>query len=372
MAIHGDLSTLPFPDLLGIISSRKLTGVLTVARLSIRKRAVFASGELVSATSNDPRETLPQSLLRLGVVAAEPLAEALLRQEREGTRLGVILISECLVDPLDFERALVIDSQEAVFDLFLWDDGTFHFIEERIDKQAFLDLGLRTEALLTEGLRRQKLWDEVGRALAADGVSFRSLERPDPTQSALIHQVYDLASQGRTLRELADELRTSDFECALALHDLVTLGCLAPERSKTAHPAASAVDRLRAGLSAAAGLVAGGRLDEAEEAYQTALKLDPVSVSARKGLVAVAEARRTKGLRERVPSDAILTPLRSGAELLVEHLDQQEGFVLSRISEAMPVAPVLQLCPMPEEETLLVLCRLLDRGLIALKPPAGR
>ena len=45
----------------------------------------------------------------------------------------------------------------------------------------------------------------------------------------------------------------------------------------------------------------------------------------------------------------------------------EEGFVLSRINGQWDIRSILKLCPMPNEETLLIFSRLLDRQVIELR-----
>jgi tetratricopeptide (TPR) repeat protein len=364
MSLRGDLHTLPFPDLLHIIFARRLTGMLHLSRQAIRKRAVFADGDLLSLTSNDPRETLPQWLLKRGLVTAEQLVDALLEQERDGARLGAILISRCLIEAEDFEQALRMNAEEAVYELFLWTDGAFEFSDEIIDRRALLDLGIKIRALLSEGMRRKGLWEKVGRRLVEKDVVFRSIGPPSPTLPKMAHRVYELAAAGRTLPEIATELGTSDFEVALLLHDLTTYRCLEVDREALERPVGSTVDRIANKFHEAQEHLLAQRFDEAEAAYQEVMRIDPVNLNARKGVVAVVEARKIHSLNERVPRDALLVPQRTAVELLNESLDPQEGFVVSRILDETSVGAVLQLCPMPEEETLMVLSRLIERGLI--------
>jgi len=52
--------------------------------------------------------------------------------------------------------------------------------------------------------------------------------------------------------------------------------------------------------------------------------------------------------------------------LASQQFDPHEGFVLSRINGQWDVRSILKLCPIPEEETLLIFSRLVDRGVIDL------
>ena len=55
------------------------------------------------------------------------------------------------------------------------------------------------------------------------------------------------------------------------------------------------------------------------------------------------------------------------ATLTKQNLDPQEGFVISRVNGQWDVQSILKLCPMGEDDTLLIFARLIDRKLIKLE-----
>jgi hypothetical protein len=66
--------------------------------------------------------------------------------------------------------------------------------------------------------------------------------------------------------------------------------------------------------------------------------------------------------REKVPVLAV--DLKT---LTRENFDPQEGFVLSRVNGEWDVQSILKLCPMAEDDALLIFSRLLERGIIELR-----
>ena len=50
----------------------------------------------------------------------------------------------------------------------------------------------------------------------------------------------------------------------------------------------------------------------------------------------------------------------------IEKFDPREGFVLSRVNGEWDVQSILKICPMPEEEALLIFARLFERKVIEL------
>ena len=96
------------------------------------------------------------------------------------------------------------------------------------------------------------------------------------------------------------------------------------------------------------------------------LALDRLNQNAKKGLLAVAEAREREGAKRRISLDAVPTLKMDYAALTQQKLDPQEGFVVSRVNGEWDVRSILKLCPIPEEDALIIFVRLLDRKIIEL------
>jgi len=90
MSFAGDIHTFDVFDLLGWLMGRKRAGVLQMTQRSTKKRVAFRDGRVQWSSSNDPRETIGQALVRDGLIQEEQLFRALLKQEapEEKRRLG--------------------------------------------------------------------------------------------------------------------------------------------------------------------------------------------------------------------------------------------------------------------------------------------
>jgi hypothetical protein len=163
-------------------------------------------------------------------------------------------------------------------------------------------------------------------------------------------------------------MRLSRFEAADLLDGLCQRGALVVE-DVVGGGHADTVTAIEGLLAGARRRVAEGRLSQALEAYEEVLALDSLNQEAKKGLVAVSEAREKVRRLRRVPPDKVPV-VRIGAMVLAtEKFDAQEGFVLSRINGQWSVQSILKVCPMPEEEALLIFTRLLERKVIELTEP---
>ncbi len=196
MAFQGDLRTFDLADLLDWIANRSKTGDLAISRHSTRKRLLFEQGRLKGATSNDPRETLGQALVRDRRIGEEDLFKALLRQEKEGRLLGEILVSEGRITKEELLHALVAQAEDVTYELFLWPDGRFSFEDEKTEPRPSVALDIDTPMILDEGLHRRGAWASLKKRFPSSAVTFRVLSPPE-----LVHGGRGADPQARRRRE---------------------------------------------------------------------------------------------------------------------------------------------------------------------------
>jgi serine/threonine protein kinase len=364
--LAGDLRTMGLGDVLRWIGLGRKTGTLHVQRRSISKRLTFREGALLSSSSNDPRESLGQFLIRERLITEEQLFKALLKQEDQGRLLGAVLVAEAALSEEQLKHCLSVKAAESLYDLFLWPEGTFEFKDGESAPQNALEVVLDLATVAKEGERRRDEWARIRRTIPSLQVTFRAsgeLEGGDE----VTRQLYSLASGGRSLAEMALELRRSDFEVAGALHELCMKGALAIEQVGDEVQAAETVGAIRDLLEMAAERLQENRYEGAFEAYEAVLALDRLNQVAKKGIIAVMEARKRERARRSIPLTAIPVLRLELAALSKEDFDPQEAFLLTRLNGQWDVQSLLKLCPMAEEDALLTMARLLERRVIELR-----
>ncbi|HEY8231813.1 MAG TPA: DUF4388 domain-containing protein [Vicinamibacteria bacterium] len=368
MSFGGELHTFDLFDLLGWLASRKRAGILQMTRRSTRKRLAFRDGQLQWSSSNDPRETIGQALVRDRLIQEEPLFRALLKQEtaRDKRRLGEILIADGLLTEPQLMQTLRGNAEAHLYDLFLWGDGRFDFDDERPPEPEPTDLRIDLKQVLDEGRHRRERWSELRSRFGSSEVTFRLIADPVSVADPLLRQAVDLAAWGKTLAGISLESRRSEYETTLLLATLCDDGVLAPDRVEAGAPETDPVGIILTLLAGAEMRVKEGRFDAATEAYERVLSLDGVNQKAKKGLLAVSEARERAKHAKRIPLAKVPRMRLTAVALAQQHFDPEEGFVLSRINGQWDVQSILKLCPMPEDEILMIFSRLLDRQVIEL------
>ncbi|HUL79835.1 MAG TPA: DUF4388 domain-containing protein [Vicinamibacteria bacterium] len=366
MSLRGDLRTMALPDVLQWIASGRKTGTLHVERRSVQKRIILREGNIFSSWSNDPRESLGQFLIRLRLVTEEQLFRALLAQEEKGRLLGSILVGDGLLSEEDLKRALKAKAEETVYDLFLWPAGQFEFREGEFPDNILINFEALVTPVILEGIRRVDEWQRIRTAFPSVETTFK-VSGPTPASADPVEkQVLALAAAGKSLAELSLELRRSDFETASLLFDLHSRGLVAVGEARADTQAADPVGAIQALLALAYQRLQEKRYEAALKAYEEVLAFDRLNQNAKKGLIAAMEARQREKEVHAIPRDKVPSLAVDLATLTKQNLDPFEGFVLSRVNGQWDVQSILKLCPMGEEEALLIFARLLERNLVKL------
>jgi hypothetical protein len=364
MSLSGNLRTMDLSEILQWISTGHKTGTLHLERRSVQKKIVFRRGVIYTSYSNDPRESLGQFLVRDGLITEEQLFRALLQQEQEGSLLGAILVTTGILTEDTLRDSLQRKAEESIYDLFLWPEGRFEFKEGELP--TLIEINIDVTGVILEGVRRVDEWARIRKALGAAPGSFKVKDGAVPPTDPVEARALELAARGRSLAEIALDMHRSEFDAAsvmFALHERGLVEAVPADEERPADLVGTIQDLLATGHKR----LDEHRYEEAMAAYEEVLAIDRLNQHAKKGLIAVVEARGRERALRKVPLDKVPVLCMEMAELTRLNFDAQEGFVISRINGQWDVQSILKLCPMGEEAALLIVSRLLERKVIRLQ-----
>jgi len=270
-----------------------------------RQAPRLRGGRIHSSSSNDPRESLGQFLVRDGLISEEQLFKALSRQESEGRLLGSVLIADNIISEEQLRATLKTKAQESIYDLFLWTEGQFEFQEGSLPFDVLVSVELSVTEIVFEGIRRVDDWTRIRSIFPSDLVVFRVTGPPGDSLDSVERQALELVAAGKSMAAIALELRRSEYETAVLLFDLKARDLIAVDHTLDAPTAADPIGAVRELLTLAYTRLQERRYDAAQRAYEDVLALDRLNQNAKKGLIVVIEARdRDRATRE-VPLDKV-------------------------------------------------------------------
>ena len=367
MSLAGNLKTMALPDILQWIAAGQKTGTLHLEHRSIRKRIIVHEGLIFSSWSNDPRESLGQFLIRDRLVTEEQLFKALLAQEEQRRLLGSILVSEEVLTEEALVGALKEKNEATIFDLFLWMEGKFEFKEGEFPDDVLIRFETPVTPVILEGIRRVDEWQRIRAVFPSMHATLKVQGAPHAVDDPLERQILGLAAAGKTLAEIGLELRRSDFETASLVYGLHQRGALAVDQVREESKSPDPIGAIEGLLTLAYQRLQEHRYEAALQAYEDVLALDLLNQNAKKGVLVTKEAKNRDRALKTVPLAKVPVLTMDLASLTRDNFDPLEGFVLSRVNGQWDVQSILKLCPIKEEDALLIFARLLERKVIELR-----
>jgi hypothetical protein len=376
MGIRGTLNTMSVSDLLQFLAAGRKTGTLKLGLGSIIKHIYLEDGLIVGSISNDPKEYLGQVLLHYGKIEEAQLQTAMEIQRESGGKLGTILSARGIVSQEDVVEVLRTRTLEIIYDLFIWEEAQFEFFDNEPPPQDLIRIRVEVTSVVMDGIYRIDEWSRYRSVIPSDRTFFELI--PGWTQSLNasqeIRQVLYHVEKRMTAAEICYNMHTSLFHACALLFDLVSKNVIrvageAPEPLEA--PADLSALKLPTTVPELLKLARAEIKDNNGEnglaIIHSTLEQEPKN----------ADAQR---LREEAEKKFIAQVYQGGlspgavAELLVsleqlehERLGPEEGFVLSRINGESDIESILSVCPFREADTLRMIKKLLDSGVIGIK-----
>jgi len=286
-SVEGSLADVSLADICQLISLGRKSGCLTVTNRSNFGYIYFEDGRVVYAFVLNRPDRLGEILVKNGVIQPEDLSQAMEEQGKESQkRLGEILVELGAVTSEELERWVAVQVQEAVYHLFAWDEGTFHFkADEFPDRTQVLLVALSTDGLLMEGARRVDEWSVIEREVHSLDLIYKMTR--DPKEVADVEltgnqkKLLTLLDGSRTVREVVEESGLVEFETGKAIYELVRSGFVQSvgEKAQTdgGEDEAQLLEHVRLGQA----FYKAGMLEDAAKEYRKAVDRDGSEPTAR-------------------------------------------------------------------------------------------
>ncbi len=370
MAISGNLRTMPFPDLMEWISMGRKTGTLVLKGPRFSKKILFQKGTVSAVTSNNPREHLGYYLVGWGILAEDELEHLLDRQKEANVMLGELLVQSGRLTREQVDHLVRIKTEETIYDLMLWQEAEFFFLDDAQPRRDFKELQLPVSHFIFEGARQS---DERRRiaTLIPDSDHIPRICRPldesqlTPTGKAVLAEV----DGSRSIEEIALRCHVPEFPVLSFVFQGMQNGVfelLPPARPTRRIPGFQRSTWRDRVLQAESSLALGDTL----EAYRKMVEIRDRYSNIRSAVEA-ADALEQEIAREaekmELPQGAILELALAPKDIVQLKCAPEEGFVLSRINGMYTVGQILALVPGAKLYNLLIMQNLLQRGVIKLR-----
>ncbi len=376
MSLLGDFATMPLPDLLQWMAISQKTGILLLQRRDIVKEIYFRLGKIVASASNDPREYFGQFLLSYGKIAEEDLMRAFQKQGDTGIKLGRLLVMDGLLQEDEVQRFLRIKAEETIYDLFLWDEGSFKFYNDAPAQETHVAIEMDVTSILMEGTRRSDEWARIRNIFPSSEAVLRIL--PEVlTRSILSDPLYNrmvqLLESPKRISDLCLMFHASDFAVSKTLYDMYRMG-IVEVLDVPPPPRPSEVLLEEQGRSLANnGLKQfnAGEFEQAIETFKQVLLLQPRHALANSMISKAYKEIKASLVTDEFSIEHLPYLRRSLGDLNELSFTPQENYILNRINGMTSVQSIIRISPIQEIQALMIFKKLAKEGLIGFLPPQG-
>jgi len=383
MALSGNLKTMLPGDLLQWLSLGQKTGTLVISNKRVEKKIFFRSGRVISSASNDPREYLGQFLMSHDYITEAELKKAMEVQQQSGILLGKILVMIDVIGEEDLQRFMRRKAEESIYDIFLWSDGDFYFVDDELPQMEMIQLQVDVTGIIMEGTRRVDEWNRIRELVPSQGVIPVPQKEVDYTDLEEVEEPIVRAIDGkRTIADIVLESRSSEFVVSSTVYTLVRHGFCSLEdpstskmRAITDEQAAAPVvsgefnedDEIQSLLTAAQAALRTRDYEKTQRMLRAAQNLDPNHPKVRSAIkgaetVILGELRTQGVMDSKVPKVS-----RSLEDITQMNFSPNEGFILSRINGQWDIGSLIKISPIRETDAMLIFHKLWKEGIIALE-----
>ena len=358
MAIEGSLQDVALADICQLLAMGRKTGCLSITDRSNFGYVYFEEGRVIYASVLNRPDRLGELLVRNNVITRVDLSTAMEAQAHErGVRLGELLVRKGALTEEQLSRYISLQIEEAVYHLFTWSQGSFHFDpDQRPDEEGLFLVNISAESLLMEGARRVGEWGLIEKKIPSLDLVFAMQKSPDQADedvelTAGQKKLIPLIDGHRTVEELALESGMVEFDTCKALYGLLQAGFVgrAGQRDHVVAEGAGGAE-VTQHLNLGVAFYRSGMMEDAVREFQAVLEQEPKHPRAlfRLGLIAFHAGRLNEALEhfDRMPEEAreSYSVLRNRA-LSLEHLNRfpEALEVLERAEKLRPGDPALSL-----------------------------
>jgi hypothetical protein len=205
--LQGDASAFRLPEVLTFLSTTRKSGTFTFVNGAREARLFFDDGALVYASSNQEHFRLGAILLRKKKITRDQRDQIDALMQRDGGQFGQLCVQSGVMTDADLRDSLKIQVSEIVFDAFVWDGGTFSFVQETSLPSHAVTISIDLTNLIMEGARRIEEWEQCAKLLPDPGMIFRVVATPRDEKITLTAEEWKILfmiNGQRTIAELCE------------------------------------------------------------------------------------------------------------------------------------------------------------------------
>jgi eukaryotic-like serine/threonine-protein kinase len=240
MGLKGNLGSVDLANIFQMLSINQKEGTLVICDGLSRKSIYFSrAGVSMLSRGKVRHDSLGRILLRYNRITPDQLDRALEKQKTSRRLLGEVLEEMCAVTKEDVENALRVQIEEEIYNLFIWKNAEFEFIEGTPTNEfgpmdpPLTTLTFNVNSLIMEAARRIDEWAYIRSRI----ISMREIFRFTGTRADMSDELFQTPFADKVLQsvdgnanvlEIVERSYVNKFEVCKILATLLDQGAVEP------------------------------------------------------------------------------------------------------------------------------------------------
>ncbi len=356
--LKGSINLMAIADILQWINQGGKTGMLRMQGRRFQKTIYFREGNIIATGSTNPKEYLGQFLISYGKITEEGLKSVLETQEKSDLMLGKILVDEGILTLTEMKMFLKLKAEESLYDIFLWDEGDFEFMEDLQIEKELIEINLNVTSVILEGVRRVDEWKRI-RDVIPDG-TYVPVVRTDMVIEALplstnLTKLLRAVNGRKSVDDITMEFRSSNFVVFKNLFECYQNGYI-----RLKQPRRIMQETMEEDVTRKIDALIQHSLMEGWTLGETFLEKYPDSEMVQKKLADIRQ-KADDVTRRGIGIPVLDIPL---SDLTNSDLSPEEGFLVSRINSKWDINAIIKISPIPEDRARIIFADLLVKGVL--------
>ena len=293
MALRGSLNDVNLADICQLLAMGRKSGCLWITDRSNFGYIYFDQGRVTYASVLNRPDRLGELLVQNGVITRDQLSNAMEGQAHQpGARLGRVLVQQESMSEGDLKKFVELQISEAVYHLFAWTQGSFHFDPDHVPDEEEANLvSINAENLLLEGARRVDEWSLIEKRIPSFDLVFSLTRSPEGEEIELTSGQQKVMAALDGQRSVDDVVRVTglvEFETGKALYGLIQAGFAEQTGRKVGAQKDTLEARIQRHMDLGLAFDRAGLVEDAAREFRRVVELDPGSETAHRKLAWIA------------------------------------------------------------------------------------
>jgi hypothetical protein len=358
-----------FPEVVQWLGSSGKTGTLVIDGTKFTKRVIFRQGRIVAVSSDNPREMLGYYLVGWNYLTEADLKYMIEMQDHFRLMLGELVVKLGHVSKKELNHVIQIKTEETIYDLVMWDEGEFRFLDGNLPERDFLEIDLNVERFLFEGARQRDERRRMREVIPSSRYK-PTLLKEIPELDQFGKKVVELMNEGYNIEEISLRCRVSEFHILRFVYHGMNAGTIRLEKPESETDDALPGESWAPWVDMAAEVedrIALGRLFDALNLVSAIREKYPDQNQAGVAITQLEQKIAAAVEEGPIATTSILDSEVGPDELMKLDCAPAEGFVLSRIDGRYTVKEVLRQLPGSDLQNWVIVHNLVRRGLVSVR-----